>query len=87
MPKKSRSAKEYEELGRVLSNVYEYSYANRWQAYKMSFVKGIMAGFGGVIGATVVVGILLWILSLLHFVPFVHRITDNFQSTVQTQER
>ncbi len=88
MPKKqTRSAKDYEQLGRVIENVYEYNYANRWRLYKMSFIKGIVAGFGGVVGATVVVAIVLWALSLFHEVPFVHTITDNFQNTVQTHGR
>lgn len=82
--KHSHSPKEYEEIGRMVEHVYEYNYTNRWRAYHMSFVKGVIAGFGGVIGATVVVAIVLWFLSLLHYVPFVNQITDNFTKSVHT---
>ena len=86
MPSKKpvHTAKDYEEIGRIVEHVYEYNYSNRWRAFYMSFAKGIAAGFGGVIGATVVVAIVLWILSILHYVPFVNQITDNFRSTVQS---
>jgi hypothetical protein len=81
-----RTAKDYEELGRMLESIFESGYINRLQTYKMSFVKGVVAGFGGVVGATLVVAILLWALSLLHNVPFVNRITDNVRNTVQQSE-
>lgn len=85
-PKKPNPQKDYEQLGRMLESLYETSYANKRSLYKMSFIKGVIGGFGGVIGATVVVAIVAWILSLLHFVPFVHTITDNFQSTMSKSQ-
>lgn len=81
MPKKS--AAYYEEIGRMLESIYETNYANRGRVYRMSFVKGILGGLGGVVGATVVVGVLAWTLSLFHEVPFVRNITDSVRSSIQ----
>jgi hypothetical protein len=76
----------YEEIGRMLENIYESGYIDHNKAYKMSFIKGLVGGVGGVIGATVVISLLLWVLSLFHYVPFVNRITDNVQDTVEQRQ-
>lgn len=47
-----------------------------------SLVRGVFVGFGTVIGATVMVGLLLWILSLLNDVPWVGKIFENLQQTI-----
>jgi hypothetical protein len=54
---------------------------------KMSFLKGIAAGFGGVIGATIVVGLVVWILSLFETIPLVGPVVDNVKGTVKTQPK
>lgn len=68
--------KKYEQLGRMLTNIYETGYIDRNQAYKMSFIKGLFTGLGGVIGATLLVGILIWVLTVVSDVPLVERLTD-----------
>ncbi len=67
----------------MLTNIYESGYIDRNQTYKMSFVKGVLAGLGGVIGATLVVALVIWILSLLSNVPLINIITDNVENTIQ----
>lgn len=52
--------------------------------YKMSFIKGVLGGLGGVIGATIVVGLLLWTLSLFQDVPWVGRMVENAQKALQS---
>jgi uncharacterized membrane protein YfcA len=76
----------YEELGRMLESIYESGYIDHKRTYKMSFLKGVMSGFGGVIGATLVVALLAWVLSLLHYVPFVNDVTDNVKNTVENRQ-
>ncbi len=89
MPTKSKSKSkkpvDYEQLGRMLESIYESGYIDKNRTYKMSFVKGILAGFGGVIGATIVVALLLWVLSLFDQVPLIGPFTNRIQDTVQTK--
>ena len=73
------------ELGQMLTNIYESGYLDRNTAYKTTFIKGVASGLGGVIGATVVVALLVWILSLFHSLPFVGHIVDAFNHAVKTK--
>lgn len=90
MPKKQSGKKltpgEYENLGRLIEHIYEYGYTSRWRMYKMSFVKGVMAGLGGVIGATILLAILLWTLSLFKEVPLIGPLTNQIQSSIKNSE-
>jgi uncharacterized membrane protein YfcA len=81
-----KAVTDYEQLGRMLENIIETGYVDKARVYKMSFVRGVIGGFGGVIGATLVVAILLWLLSLLHQVPFINKITDNVRDTIHQTE-
>lgn len=85
-PKNKLTTKQYEDLGRIVASVYETGYLDAAKSYKQSFVKGVFQGFGGVIGATVLVALLIWILSLFSSVPLVGRFIDRVEETVDGQQ-
>jgi len=58
---------------------------SRSQVYKMNFFRGIFFGVGSVLGATVVIGLVVWLLSRLVDLPggvgdFVQYIVDIVQN-------
>jgi hypothetical protein len=78
---------DYEEIGKAIVNFYENGYFGRRRTLKMSFLKGMAGGVGGVIGATLVIAIFIWVLSLLKSVPLVGPFFENVRNTInQTQE-
>lgn len=79
--------KELFELGKKLQAFYDSGYVNRKQAFMFSFFKGILAGLGGVLGATVALAILLWILSGLNQVPFVGHFTEQVRDSIEHRPR
>lgn len=83
--KSSQKTPDYEQLGKMLQNIYESGYIDRNAALKMSFLKGIAAGFGGVIGATIIVALTIWVLSLFDNVPLLGPFADKVQNTVETK--
>lgn len=85
-PKKAKKT-DYEHLGKMLVNIYEHGYIDRNQLYKTSFFKGVVTGFGGVLGATILVAILAWLLSLFDTLPLIGPVVDNVQDTVKSQRK
>lgn len=85
--KNSKKELSYEDIGKMLVNIYESGYLDRKKFYKMSLIKGLLQGFGGVLGATILVAILLWILSLASNIPFLERAVQNIKQTLQTQKQ
>jgi hypothetical protein len=83
----ARTKQDYEELGRRLENIYLTGYISRKEMIKMTFLKGVVAGLGGVIGATIVVGLLAWILSLFDTTPLIGPLFDGVENTVKTQRK
>jgi hypothetical protein len=80
---RQRTAKEYEDLGRQFVAVYDSLNPNRKAVYRTSLVKGLISGLGGVVGATVGIAILLWVLSLFDQIPFIGHFVDAIKHTLQ----
>jgi len=66
-----------------LEDLFENYYSRRREIYVMNLVRGIFFGFGSVIGGTIVVALLLWLLSALHFIPFLDGIVNSVQESLQ----
>lgn len=60
-------------------------YVSKRKLYLENFLRGIFFSVGSILGATIVVGLLLWLLSLLSDVPFVGNIIENVQRTINTK--
>lgn len=66
-----------------LESLFEDYYAHRYKVYWMNLVRGIWFGFGSIIGGTIVVALLLWVMSFLNEVPFVGHFVQSFQNSMQ----
>lgn len=80
--------KDYEHMGKLLVGIYETGYISRKELYRVSFIRGVLMGLGSVIGATILIALLLWVVSLFDRVPLVNRFIDakKIQQTVQPVE-
>jgi tetrahydromethanopterin S-methyltransferase subunit D len=88
-PQKPSKKISYEQIGRMVENIYLSGYIDKNQMYKMTFVKGLLAGLGGVIGATVIVALVLWLLSLFNYTPLqplIEPIIDVLESAVNSDK-
>ncbi len=63
----------------LLEQLFDDHYKYRWRVYKMNFVRGIFFGVGSVIGATIIVSFVIWILTLLN-------VPDNFIESIETKQ-
>lgn len=82
-PKKKTPEQEQIELGKKLQAFYDTGYVDRKQALGFSILKGAAIGLGTVVGATVGVALLLWVLSLFNEIPFIGEITNKVQTTIE----
>lgn len=82
--------KQYEDLGRSLEQLYMIGYAKPKRMLYMTFIKGIVYGFGIFIGGTIVVGLVFWVLGQFNQVPvlspFIEKIVDIVNTTNSFQK-
>jgi hypothetical protein len=80
-----RTAKQYEALGRQLETFYDALNPDRKALYRTNFIKGIFGGLGGIVGATVGIAALLWLLSLFGQIPIIGHFVDAVKHTLQNR--
>lgn len=81
---KKLTTKEYEDLGRQIEALYDSVNPKKVTLYKAAFLKGVLGGVGGVIGATIVVALLLWALSLFGSLPIIGGFLETIQNTIES---
>ena len=60
---------------------------NRVQIYKMNFVRGIFFGLGSVLGGTVIVALVVWLLSFFVNIPGIGNQIQNVEHSIQSQKK
>ncbi|HUC87167.1 MAG TPA: DUF5665 domain-containing protein [Candidatus Saccharimonadales bacterium] len=78
---------DYERLGRVIEATMITDYVqllgNTRRQIWLSFVRGVFTGLGTVVGATVVVALIVWILHLFGGVPVVGQFLTHTTSQIK----
>ena len=70
-----------------MEELFNDYYARRRQVYKMNFFRGIFFGLGSVLGGTIVVALVVWLLSIFVNFPLIgHYLEDAQQSIESTQQ-
>lgn len=69
----------------ILEDLFYDFHKSRKQVYTMNFFRGIFFGVGSVLGGTIVIAIVVWLLSLLTDIPggvgdFIQYVVDTVQS-------
>ncbi len=72
----------------LLEELFYDFHRSRSQVYVMNFVRGIMFGAGSVIGGTLVVALVIWVLSLLgNVIPPLGDFFDGVSNTLDPTDR
>lgn len=84
-PTKQRDNRELDARRQLLEDLFNDLYVCRRKVYWMNFVRGICLGFGTLLGGTVVVALIIWLLSLFASTPvigdYIKAIITAIQST------
>ncbi len=59
---------------------------NPWKFMGFSFLKGLMVGFGSVLGASVLVGLFVYLLAQVSLVPYVGDFVQEVVSQIQLEK-
>lgn len=71
------------ELGKQVAVILDMSQASKKTMMINGFLRGLAQGFGAVVGGTILVALLLWVLSLFNEVPLLGDAADAITDTVQ----
>lgn len=70
----------------IIEDMFNDMYDDRRNIYVMNFFRGIFLGLGTAIGGTIVVGLIIWSLSLFVNLPVIGERAEKVQSTLQTEQ-
>jgi Domain of unknown function (DUF5665) len=74
------------QLGKQTALLLDMTAVDRKSMMFTSFLRGLAQGFGAVIGGTILVALLLWVLSLLNQVPLLGKATGVVRDTIQHKQ-
>lgn len=76
----------HDDIAKALEILFATDYIDKHKLYLNNFIRGMFFSAGGVVGATVVIAILLWILSLFNNVPLIGPLFENTRDTIQQSQ-
>lgn len=72
----------------VLEELFNDFNRDRGTIYKINFFRGISFGLGSVLGGTIVVALIIWLLSILgHFFPPLHELFYSAAHTIESGKK
>lgn len=74
------------EVRRALEVLFATDYLDKKKLYLENFIRGIFFAAGGVIGATVLIGLLIWVLSVFDQVPLIGPFIDNTKQSIEQSQ-
>lgn len=70
----------------VIEDLFYDFNRSRVEVYKMNFFRGIFFGLGSVLGGTVLIALIAWLLSLFVQLPVIGQPIEKAQESIQTQQ-
>lgn len=68
----------------LIEELFYDFHRNRAQVYLMNFIRGIFFGLGSVLGGTIVIALIVWLLSLFgNFIPPLDNFFNDVTTTIQ----
>lgn len=71
----------------VIGELFNDYYKDRRNIYKVNFFRGIFFGFGSVLGATVVVALVIWVLSFFVQIPGIGDAAQQAQDSLESRKQ
>lgn len=75
------------EINKLKDSEFLKVFAHPWKFMGFSLLKGMMVGLGSIIGATVLVGLLIYLLSKISLVPIIGDFVKDIINQIQTESQ
>ena len=86
MAEKKLTSKQADQAAKALEALFASPYVDKKKLYIANFWRGIFFSIGTIIGATIVISLILWVLSFFQEVPLIGPVVENVTNTVQNAE-
>jgi hypothetical protein len=83
--KQDKLIKDPRQAARALEVLLATSYLDKKRLYLENFLRGLTFGAGSVLGATVLVVMILWLLSLFEEIPLIGPVADKFTDSLENR--
>lgn len=70
----------------LMEEMFNDYYNDRRKIYKVNFFRGVFFGLGSVLGATVVVALIVWILSFFVQIPGIGDAVQQAQNQLESRQ-
>lgn len=82
MTKQKMSASEAKQAANALEKLFASGMVSRRHIYKENFIRGFFFSAGSIVGATIGIALIAWILSLFNQVPLIGKLTHGIEQTI-----
>lgn len=83
MGKEKLTSRQLNDVAKALEILFATNFLSKKKLYWENFVRGLTFSIGGIIGATVGLALILWVLSFFKTVPLIGPLVRNAQETIE----
>lgn len=83
---KAALKRNHDDIAKALEILFATDYIDKHKLYINNFIRGMFFSAGGVVGATLIIAILIWVLSLFDSVPLLGPLFENTRDTIQQNQ-
>jgi hypothetical protein len=85
--KKEPTIKDSKEVAKALEVLFATEHIDRKKLLFENFLRGMAFSVGGIIGATILIGLLIWILSVFDNLPVVGPLFEDTKQTIERNDK
>ncbi len=75
---------EASQAAKALEVLFTTEYVSKKDLYKANFLRGIFFSMGSILGAALLLGLGLWVLSLFDDIPLIGPVVDNIRESIKS---